>query len=165
MNEQARQSTCAERVSGRLAFRLDELRAMLDTCPGCESYPGEVGMGDSGDDCSRCLEMIEQGRQDQEGDGGLWSYGLSFDYVAPGTWEDQNEGYWRFLLSSGGPSDEFRFYASFPDAAPYRVEFWFMDWFDGASRLVTSEPVILDVWSQFQDVEAVRSEFDKAMED
>ena len=31
---------------------------------------------------------------------------LSFDYVAPHTFNDQPEGYWRWQFSWGGPSDE-----------------------------------------------------------
>jgi hypothetical protein len=50
-------------------------------------------------------------------------YGLGFDYVAPGTFVDAPEGYWRYQISWGGPSDEFRFYASrCGKHPPYRIE-------------------------------------------
>ena len=71
--------------------------------------------------------------------GTLNEYGLSFDYVAPGTFTGQRRGYWRYQLSWGGPSEEFRFYAERTGASEYnytvdRIEFWYLDWFDGAHR-------------------------------
>ena len=53
-------------------------------------------------------------------------YGLSFDYVEADTFDNQPKGYHRFQISWGGPSDELRFYSL------DRVEYWYMDWFDGA---------------------------------
>ena len=61
----------------------------------------------------------------------LENYGLDFSYVAPHTFSDQPEGYYRYQLSWGGPSDEFRIYVD-NMTRPVRVEYWFMDWFDGA---------------------------------
>lgn len=55
-------------------------------------------------------------------------YGLSVDFVPARTFEGQGEGYTRYQLSWGGPSEEFRIYTTIP-----RVEFWYMDWYDGAS--------------------------------
>ena len=74
--------------------------------------------------------------------GNLYEYGLGFGYVAPETFKDQNEGYFRYQISWGGPSDEFRIFA---DASGrrgwsiYRVEYWYMDWFDGASVTLRGE--------------------------
>ena len=56
---------------------------------------------------------------------GLNEYGLSMDYVEPGTFNDQREGYFRWQLSWGGPSDEFRLYDNDD------LEYWFLDWGDG----------------------------------
>ena len=58
------------------------------------------------------------------------NYGLCVDFVEPFTFDDQEEGYLRYQLSWGGPGDELRFYGD-------RVEYWFLDWFDGASRDVS----------------------------
>ena len=44
--------------------------------------------------------------------GTFWEYGLALDYVAPGTFKDQKQGYFRYQISVGGPSEEFRFYAN-----------------------------------------------------
>lgn len=58
----------------------------------------------------------------------LSEYGLSIDFVPAHTFEGQREGYTRYQLSWGGPSEEFRVFTTIP-----RVEFWYLDWFDGAS--------------------------------
>ena len=57
--------------------------------------------------------------------------GLGFDYVAPHTFTDQLEGYWRWQFSWGGPSDELRAYVN-ENKEIHRLEYWFMDWMDGA---------------------------------
>ena len=62
-------------------------------------------------------------------------YGLCFDKVEPNTFQDQKLGYWRWQLSWGGPSDEFRIFVD-EDKNIYKIEYWYMDWFDGASIIV-----------------------------
>tara|TARA_R100001443_G_scaffold116608_1_gene137539 strand:- start:13442 stop:13792 length:351 start_codon:yes stop_codon:yes gene_type:complete len=52
---------------------------------------------------------------------------LSFDYVEPNTFEGQEVGYYRYQMSWGGPSDEFRMYDNSD-----KIQYWFLDWFDGA---------------------------------
>jgi hypothetical protein len=57
---------------------------------------------------------------------------LGFDFVEPFTFgEDQKAGYWRLQISWGGPSSEFRIYVDSGDRIG-SVEYWYMDWFDGA---------------------------------
>ena len=63
-------------------------------------------------------------------------YGLGWDYVEPNTFDDQKIGYHRYQLSWGGPSDEIRFHDT------GKVEYWYLDWFDGACVDVTDEDVI-----------------------
>ena len=60
---------------------------------------------------------------------------LSWDYVDPHTFTDQEEGYWRLQLSFGGPSDEFRVFLK-DDKTIGLVFYHFMDWFDGANLKV-----------------------------
>ena len=66
--------------------------------------------------------------------------GLSFDFVEAGTFEGQSEGYWRFQMSWGGPSDEFRIYTDYDKNINY-IEYWYMDWFDGASIRVNDDVI------------------------
>ena len=82
--------------------------------------------------------------------GRLDEYALAFDYVHPGTFGDeQTEGYWRYQLSWGGPSDEFRFYLSSDPWQAGRIIYRFMDWGDGASRDVTDVPLIRELWDSY----------------
>ena len=81
-----------------------------------------------------------------EHDTNMYEYGLSFDYVAPETFNDQPEGYFRYQLSWGGPSDEFRIYAQRVDEyrySIYRIEYWFLDWFDGAHIALKGDDLAL----------------------
>ena len=64
--------------------------------------------------------------------------GLGFDYVEPHTFTDQLEGYWRWQFSWGGPSDELRAYVNELKEI-HRLEYWFMDWMDGAKIDLTQE--------------------------
>ena len=76
--------------------------------------------------------------------------GLCFDYVDPNTFNDQREGYWRWQLSWGGPGDEFRIFVN-PDKSVHRIEYWYMDWYDGAK--VTLDPEKhSDAWSHLADM-------------
>ena len=106
--------TCLSRVKDEYESRMDDLRQLWDSyCNDPDESVNDLGT--------------------------LYEYGLSFDYVAPQTFKDQNQGYFRYQLSWGGPSDEFRIYAekindySF---SVYKIEYWFLDWFDGAHVLL-----------------------------
>ena len=59
--------------------------------------------------------------------GKLEEYGLCVDKVEANTF-GQHPGYWRYQISWGGPAEEFRYF----DQDGGRVEFWFLDWGDGA---------------------------------
>ena len=98
--------------------------------------------------------------------GNFNEYGLSFDYVAPGTFGEQKRGYFRYQLSWGGPSDEFRFFTN-PDFSLYRVEYWFMDWFDGARRILKGRDydLLAEIFEYFRDCGTVKHVYNKAMED
>ena len=57
---------------------------------------------------------------------------LGFDFVAPFTFgKEQKAGYWRLQISWGGPSSEFRIYTD-ENLNICAVEYWYMDWYDGA---------------------------------
>ncbi len=78
------------------------------------------------------LQDLRKILQEEEPTESLGEYGLAFDYVASGTFTDQEEGYFRYQISWGGPSDEFRFFTDIKGHC-HRIEYWFLDWFDGAS--------------------------------
>lgn len=108
------------------------------------------------------------GQEDVTDLGNIYDYGLSFDYVAPNTFSDQKRGYWRYQLSWGGPSDEIRFYADSPNARTCdRIEYVFMDWFDGHARKLRGkdEALAQELWDWFRDAGSTASEYTTAMED
>lgn len=107
-----------------------------------------------------------------EAEGDFQDYGLCWEYVAPETYDDQAEGFFRFLISTGGPGHEIRFFASpmpgrkgqgCPRAwSLYRAEFWLLDWFDGAPEDVTQDEVARWLWDYLQECESVQAAFDAA---
>lgn len=103
--------TCQDRVQENLQRELAVLRA----------FKAKMDAGEEG-------WLEESGR--------IEDYGLSFDYVAPDTFKKQPRGYCRWQLSWGGPSDEFRFYMD-ENQHCTRVQYWFLDWFDGANVKLT----------------------------
>ena len=76
----------------------------------------------------------------------IFEYGVSFDYVESNTDYNPDKGYYRWQLSWGGPSDEFRFYVD-DIGNVQEIEYWFLDWFDGASITLTNK--------EFDDIEAL----------
>jgi hypothetical protein len=89
---------------------------------------------------------------DDEQDESITDYGLGFDYVPARTFCGQREAYFRYQLSCGGPSDEFRFFVN-PDLSCHRIEYWFLDWFDGANRVLTGEDdqLLSELWEWFRE--------------
>ena len=73
--------------------------------------------------------------------------GLGFDYVEPHTFTDQLEGYWRWQFSWGGPSDELRGYLN-EIRELLSLEYWYLDWFDGASIQIQAEHAAWELMQQ-----------------
>lgn len=109
-----KERTCEERIEAALRGRLEDLQTCWDAYMAGEDETDELGS--------------------------IYDYGLSLNYVAPGTFDDQREGFLCYQISTGGPGDEFRFFFS-PSGrgggwSAHRVEYWFLDWFDGAHRVL-----------------------------
>lgn len=134
-----KQPTCAERVAEHWASRKAALEALWRR-ETQEHSSNCTSLGHEDDDLCDCW-----------GEGELNEYGLSFDYVAPDAFTDQPEGYWRYQISTGGPGDELRFYASTPDSRCYRIEYWLLDWFDEAHIDITREEIASNLWDWFRD--------------
>ena len=118
-----KQLTCTERVETAKDSRIADLKAFM-----------------ASDD----LEL-EDGTQ-------LGDYALSWDYVEPDTFEDQPNGYYRYQISFGGPSEEIRYHVDAEDVPKgglirvQKVEFWFLDWFDGACVELTGDDLVVALW-------------------
>lgn len=111
------------------------------------------------------MEGNEEGHPDL---GHLHEYGLSFDYVPADTFNDQDAGYFRYQLSWGGPSTEYRLYAD-ADMDLYRVEFWYLDWFDGASVRIPHRPAdrpewLSYLWEMWRDCGSLEAEMERSRE-
>ena len=140
------QPTCQDRVQRNLEGRVKDLKTLW------ELY---------GEDPEAHNEDL----------GNMYEYGLCFDYVAPMTFDDQPEGYFRYQLSWGGPSDEFRIYAN--QSGPYRwhvykLEYWFLDWFDGAKRHLSGpdRELLEEIFECFfVQAGSANHEYQKALED
>lgn len=89
----------------------------------------------------------------------------SWDFVEANTFSDQKVGYYRLQLSYGGPSTEFRVYTD-KDLNIDHIEYWYLDWFDGAYEVVWNEikglsstytenaKLAYDVIQQFLEIES-----------
>jgi len=97
-------SKCSEKVENAFKSRIKDIKALFEAK---DNYVEDLGY--------------------------LNEYGLCIDFVEAGTFRDQRASYWRYQLSYGGPSEEFRIYGNGD------VEFWYLDWFDGAPTKVTGD--------------------------
>ena len=96
--------------------------------------------------------------------GSFPEYGLCFDYVAKGTFGDQRRGYFRWQLSWGGPADEFRFYTD-ECLDPIVIEYWFLDWFDGAKVILQGQnyDLLAEIFQYFRETGVVEAERNKTI--
>lgn len=118
-------------------------------------------------DLRKLFAAYQKGDEDRYSEdlGTFSEYGLCFDYVAPGTFSEQQEGYWRYQISWGGPSDEFRFYAGgCGERSPHRISYVFLDWFDGHERALSGQDLELmrEIWTYFAEAGSTKSEYRKA---
>ena len=176
MQNTAEQLNCDTRIAEHLQGRLDDLRVLYDISDQylyidrvAESYvlkyhDMEIDTLD-GEDLQPISELFshhEDSIQEQVMEARS-EYGLSIDYVPHDGEFNDGAGYLRYQLSWGGPSDEFRFFLD-ADQDCYRVEYWFLDWFDGASRTLHGDDVELlnDIFQDFKDCGIVEAEIEKA---
>jgi hypothetical protein len=92
------------------------------------------------------LEQFEKAKKEEKD---FFEYvnesGLCFDRVEAGTFKDQRAGYWRWQLSWGGPSEEFRLFDNGD------LEYWYLDWFDGAKVDVKDE-IFENIMANFKEL-------------
>ncbi len=149
--ELATERTCEERVEQHMDSRLEDLRLMLDPnrddaelidegtlekviWVDCVPFRFSSAQGNTAAEIfdeyedEICEELRER----------FYEYALCFDVVHA---DNPGESYVRYQISTGGPGEEIRFFCDF-NRKPFKVEFWFLDWFDGASRDCTHRPEI-----------------------
>lgn len=116
------------------------------------AYKGRMG------DVRKLWNLYKKDPEARTKDGEQWTeYGLAFDYVPAGTFNDQRRGYFRYQISYGGPSEEIRFYSD-EKLNITSCHFWFLDWFDGASVRVTGRNLETwrEIWEDFRECETLQ---------
>ena len=133
--------SCRDRVDGSLESRINDIRLLWEA----EKNGIEEGV---------------------ENIGTFNEYGLCFDYVPSDTFQDQEQGYFRYQISYGGPSEEFRFYCD-PDLTCYKIEFWYLDWFDGASIDLTGDDkdLMTEIFDDFRECGTVQYQLEQAQDE
>jgi len=125
--------TCAERLPAEFDGRIQDLHELWTRyCAGEEEEEIDTATATTTNDL-----------------GSIFDYGLSFDWIAPNTFRDQQEGYYRYQLSCGGPQDEFRFFPKH-----WRIEYWFLDWFDGAyvELVGDDKDLLIEIYEWFESM-------------
>ena len=136
-----KEKTCAELIAVRWESTKADLTGYMD---GTTPYEGDSEMGPFND------------------------YAAHFDYVEPNTFTGQIEGYWRYQMMFGGPSDEIRFWCKRGRRGDFfltRATYVYMDWGDGAEVDVTNEPCIEWLWEVLDERGEVESTYMSAMAD
>lgn len=173
------EKTCAERIDDHYDNVMETLRILWagycgEDCPECNGEGKQINPDacceEAPDYEIECRLCNGEGTLDENVPeyGSLFEYGLSFDYCYP---ENHRPGYFRYQLSWGGPSDEFRIYAdkrSEYNWVIWKIEYWFMDWFDGASKTLHGEDEKFMeelLTGFFMECGSFDHAYDKAMED
>ena len=109
--------TCEERIDAAMTKRIAHIRKLLD--------------------------LYYEGNDEDDPDlGNIWEYGLSLEWSQP---DDEDEPrYIRYILSTGGPHEEFRFWLPSQGSrtgSPSFIKFVYQDWWDGAERQVMGDDI------------------------
>ena len=168
--------TCAERIDAEYSSTMETLRILWagycnDECPTCDGTGKRCNCDEENcpDKDTVCPSCNGKGNlsEDTPEFGSLHEYGLSFDYCYP---DNENPGYFRYQLSWGGPSDEFRIYAdkrSKYNWVIWKISYVFMDWFDSAEKVLTGDDLTFMknlVSSFFGECGSMDSTYNKAMQ-
>ncbi len=147
------------RTEDRKQFRQEARQHLASRSADITTYMEHGTDADQGTKTAQVLEA--------KGLPSFYEYGLSADYVAPGTFTGQRQGYFRFQISWGGPSEEVRFYISqgVRGYVAHKIEFVFMNWGTGIGLDVTNEDWAKWLFEQFEETGTVQAEVTKATEE
>ena len=145
-----REKTLKERLEISYISRTEDLRKLFEHVS-CEyDYICQVN-----EDLEECPIVQELGLFNE--------YGLSFDYVEEYTFNDQEEPYFRYQISWGGPSEEYRIYTD-EFYTIKRIEYWFLDWFEGEYKTLDYDDIMFDIIQDFRDMDLLRHAKERALE-
>lgn len=160
MTTPEKKDTCATQVYDSMKSRMLDLKILYrpNDCENDEIYNFLANQGHIFDEKIVGTDELHETVADKQNE-----YGLCFDYVAAETFADQDEGFFRYQISYGGPSEEIRFYT---DAAKHltRVEFWYLDWFDGAHEVLKNDELetAQEIFRLFDECGTIDAELEKA---
>ena len=117
----------------------------------------------------KCKDLVQSSWESQEEDyknfkdegdyESLYDYvnqtALSFDKVHKNSKENIDRSYYRLQISWGGPSTEFRAFLNADHDIDY-IEYWYLDWFDGASINIPRDSKSWEVVEDFVTIETYR---------
>ena len=117
----------------------------------------------------KCKDLVQSSWESQEEDyknfkdegdyESLYDYvnqtALSFDKVHKNSKENIDRSFYRLHLSWGGPSTEFRAFLNADHDIDY-IEYWYLDWFDGASINIPRDSKSWEVVEDFVTIETYR---------
>ena len=132
--------SCADIVPYVMENRLNEMQEMWDVFCGNENPTDEI-----------TEESFHE-------------YGQSFEYVDEG---DDDNNYFCYLISTGGPSEEIRFYcykSHFGQWVFSEAEFVYLDWFESASEMITGNHLLFvqELFEYFNEYGTLDEEFKNA---
>ena len=130
---QTKQKTCAELISARCYDRKEQFENALLFFKGTDETKKNRKKHSEFSEYESLMDYANQSS-------------LDFSYIEPNTFKKQSEGYWRWQFSWGGPGDELRAFVNRDDSI-HRLEYWFLDWYDGAS--IEVQPG--EVWDTMQE--------------
>ena len=117
----------------------------------------------------KCKDLVQSSWESQEEDyknfkdegdyESLYDYvnqtALSFDKVHKNSKENIDRSYYRLQISWGGPSTEIRAFLNADHDIDY-IEYWYLDWFDGASINIPRDSKSWEVVEDFVTIETYR---------
>ena len=117
----------------------------------------------------KCKDLVQSSWESQEEDyknfkdegdyESLYDYvnqtALSFDKVHKNSKENIDRSYYRLQIAWGGPSTEFRAFLNADHDIDY-IEYWYLDWFDGASINIPRDSKSWEVVEDFVTIETYR---------
>ena len=117
----------------------------------------------------KCKDLVQSSWESQEEDyknfkdegdyESLYDYvnqtALSFEKVHKNSKENIDRSYYRLQISWGGPSTEFRAFLNADHDIDY-IEYWYLDWFDGASINIPRDSKSWEVVEDFVTIETYR---------
>ena len=148
--ETVKQLSCADLVDQQYQDQENDLKEIKDYFDDFEtlSEGEQIAKRKASEMCGYDYHY-QDGFYDYLNDG----YFLSWDFVEPFTFgDDQKAGYWRLQISYGGPSSEFRIYAD-SEKEIGKIEYWYLNWFDGAFVEVPHDSVSFYVCDMFLEYE------------